>query len=382
VFTGLKKILAPWINIHPELKISLVIGLLLLGVSGSILFTLFTGSPRSIERPLVTGIFFLMFSGGSYLLYRVQTGVGTEENSAALQADGMHSRADMVISLLTAFSLLTFYYLGINLDRYMGGITALIILVFALEILINSWVCLAGKRQEYLREYTSTHIAGALLDHRLYSSLVTGIFKRCFPSRQTEVYQIRAAMGNMGKWCGFLVLTALVIGYLSTCLYMVNTGQRGLKLRFGRIVNKEMPDLPGLHLKFPWPVDTTTLVDTEKIRTLPVGNRIVDQNMLLWSREHGDNCAFISGDNNLFLPYAGVHYRIKDSVAYYLYPKNPEKIIKSITWSLLTHAFSSASFYSLALKLFSSMSRIFTPRPRFPRPLKTWWQPFRTRKRW
>jgi len=347
---GVRAFFKALIAINHELKISMTIGAVLLAVSGSILWNVLANPVQPIAQPLVTGIFFLIFSGGSYLLYRVQTGVGKEEKSAALHADGIHSRADMMISLLTASSLFVFYYFNINLDQYVGGLIAVIILVFALEILINSGLCLARKQTVYLQEVTCSHIVASLFSQRLYAVIGEGIGKIIFPSNnRAAMEKFRRSVKTALKTGIGLILFAGMATYLSTCIYVVDTGQQGLKLRFGKIVNKTAPQPPGLYFKLSWPFETAVTINTGKIRTLAVGNRIPDSQMLIWSREHGDKSAFISGDNNLFLPYASVHYKVKNPVDYYIHPGKPEKLIQSMTLSLLTREFAGMTFYALAL---------------------------------
>jgi regulator of protease activity HflC (stomatin/prohibitin superfamily) len=72
---------------------------------------------------------------------------------------------------------------------------------------------------------------------------------------------------------------------------------------------------------------------------------------MIWNTDHGDNKAFISGDNNLFLPYIIIHYKVKDYHAYYLNYENgvPEKMLSSLALQLLNHMFSKTPFYDLIL---------------------------------
>ncbi len=338
------------LDINYELKISLFIGMVLLCISGSILWNVITSAPAELKRPLLTGSFFLIFSAGSYLLYRIQTGVGQKEQSAALHADGIHSRADALISFLTGLTLLVFFYFNINLDRYMGGLTAFIILIFSIEILLNSALCLVHRKETYVQEYTTATIIGMLFTNQMYKNAAGFLSDALFPPGKQDFKQgLIKGFHIAQKLILLLMISAACIAYFSTCFYVVDTGYQGIKLRFGKITNSETPDPAGLHLKLPWPFESIVTLNTEKIFTLAVGNRIIPGRLLIWAQEHGDNMAFISGDNTLFLPYTSIHYKIKDPATYYTHSKEPEKLIKNVALTLLIKEFSCRKFYDLAL---------------------------------
>jgi membrane protease subunit HflK len=340
-----------WIlDINPELKISIFIGSILLCISSAVLWNVITSEPAELKRPLLTGLFFLIFSAGSYLLYRVQTGVGQKEQSAALHADGIHSRADALISFLTGLTLLIFYYFNINLDRYMGGLIAFIIFLFSMEILLNSMLCFVREKDTYTQEYTTANIVGMLFRRQTYKKVGNFLSDVLLPPGKQDFKQgLIKGFHIARKLILLLMISTVCITYFSTCFYVVDTGHHGIKLRFGKIINSAEPDPAGLHLKFPWPFESSMTLNTQKISTLTVGNQIIPGRPLIWAQEHGDNMAFISGDNTLFLPYTSIHFKIKDPTAYYTHSKEPEKLIKSMALSLLTREFSCRKFYDLAL---------------------------------
>lgn len=108
---------------------------------------------------------------------------------------------------------------------------------------------------------------------------------------------------------------------------------------------------PGIQWKLPFPIDTVVRFETGKIRTLSVGNASATADAMIWTREHGDTRTFISGDNNLFLPYIVIHFRIKNIHEYYLVSRDgvPEKILTSAAYRLLNQVFARTSFYDLIL---------------------------------
>lgn len=334
------------IKIHPELIISFIIGISLLCVSVSIMRKILHGWTIPISYPLPVGIFFIIFSFGSYFLYKFKTTIGKSEKSAALISDGLHSRADMVSALLTGFSLIM-YYLGINIDRIIGGFIALFIFSFAVETLVNVISTHLKKKKEYTIEYRSYEIFAILFKKETYHDLVKLIDSKLKPTiGKSKFYGF---IPCIFKWAPRIVIAVLVLAYLSTSLYAIKPDEEAVRERFGRVVNRENFIQPGLHLKLPWPIDKIIKVKTKIIRDLYLGNTAGSNLPLIWTRPHGEEISFVSGDNNLFLPYIVVHYRVKNPYNYLYHHVQPETLLKDVSCRILTETFNTKSFYDLAV---------------------------------
>jgi membrane protease subunit HflK len=105
----------------------------------------------------------------------------------------------------------------------------------------------------------------------------------------------------LSKWFAGLVVMGVVVGWLLSCIVVVQPHQRGMLLRFGSVVNADVG--PGVHLKMPWPVDRLIVPEfvardargreTRRVRTSegvrevalgsasPLGDRPI-----LWTNEH------------------------------------------------------------------------------------------------
>ncbi len=74
-------------------------------------------------------------------------------------------------------------------------------------------------------------------------------------------------MGN-----GPLILIGLVVAvWLASGFYIVNEGQRGVVLRFGKYVDP--PTLPGPRWHLPYPIESAQVVNVAQVRTVEVGYR-------------------------------------------------------------------------------------------------------------
>ena len=338
--------------VNTELKAAVTIGLILTIAAISIFVkALFAGSVV-VTAPLITGLIFVGLSFGSYFLSRFEECVGTSEASAALIADSRHNHADMAISLITGISLIL-YHFNVNVDRWVGIVISLYILTFALELLVNAMTAILKGRQGMAFEHKFTAIIWKACSISTYKShwseLETQLDIGDKSKRFLALFFIY--LHNALRWSVRLATAAFVVWFCSTALYTVKSNEKALLLRFGSVINSAYEIGPGLHLKFPYPIDRVVRFNTESIRSLVVGNSTTQDSAMIWNTDHGDNKAFISGDNNLFLPYIIIHYRIKDYHDYYLNYENgvPEKMLSSLALQLLNHMFSKTPFYDLIL---------------------------------
>ena len=335
-----------------EYHISFSIGIFMFFISMALIWKTLTGRTLAIEYSLISGVIFIIFAVASYIVYRFETSVGEEENSIGLIADGMHARADMVNSLLIGFSLVI-YRMGLNIDTFIAFIIALFILSFSIETIVNA--VMAHKRQEdkYIFRYKSTTIVLSLFKKRTWA-WVEKYLEEKFGSRAINLPLLR----RIYKCCCGFVLLILMLTYGSTCIYTIGLSQEGIIERFGKPVNYKRVVQPGIHFKFPWPTDKIIKINSKSIRTKSIGN-ITDEGSfaLLWTRKHGTETAFISGDNNFFYPYFVIHYRIKDVYKYRYNHIDPEILIDSVANRVISSIFSKKAFYEIV----TSYRKCFEP---------------------
>jgi len=329
-------------SIPLEYQISFLIGLLMFFVSALLIWKTVTGRARVIENSLLSGIVFIIFAVASYIVYRFETSVGQKENSVGLVADGMHSRADMVNSLLIGFSLVI-YRMGVNIDTPVALIIALLILSFSIETMVNAVMAYKRKEAEYVFRYKTTTIVLSLFEKRTWAVVLKYLEKK-LGSRITS-----STLLNKLLQCFCVVVILIVVSICaSKCIYTIGPSQEGIVERFGKPVNYKAAIGPGVHFKLPWPVDKVIKINSKSIRTKSIGN-ITDEGSfaLLWAKKHGTETAFISGDNNFFYPYLVIHYRIKDVFEYRYNHIDPEILLDSAASRVISNIFSKKAFYEI-----------------------------------
>ncbi len=86
-----------------------------------------------------------------------------------------------------------------------------------------------------------------------------------------------------------LVLVWIGILVVCSCFVVIEPGEQGLLERFGRPIGDGVQE-PGLHVKFPWPIDTVLRLPTRELQSFHVGY-VADpeaekERTLLWTRAH------------------------------------------------------------------------------------------------
>ncbi|MBI1906217.1 MAG: FtsH protease activity modulator HflK [Rhodocyclales bacterium] len=115
---------------------------------------------------------------------------------------------------------------------------------------------------------------------------------------------------------GIGVLLLLLLGvWLASGFYTVNANERGVVLRFGKLVETTEP---GLRWRFPAPVETHEIVDLSGVRTVEVGYRGSERNKQL--RE----ALMLTEDANIINIQFAVQYILKSPEDYLFNNRDPE----------------------------------------------------------
>ena len=107
------------------------------------------------------------------------------------------------------------------------------------------------------------------------------------------------------------VLGLALIGWLSTGVTTVASGEHGVVLRFGRAARVLTP---GFHLTLPWPFEGLRRVDVEVSRRMPIGYRLADAERGLDPKPA--DVEWLTGDTNIIELRANILYRVDDPVAW------------------------------------------------------------------
>lgn len=129
--------------------------------------------------------------------------------------------------------------------------------------------------------------------------------------------------GNFSGGGNILLLMAglLVVLWLASGFYIVDTGQRGVVLRFGKYVETTDPG-PRWHL--PWPIEARETVNVDQVRTVEVGYRNTVRNKAL------KESLMLTDDENIIDLQFAVQYILKDPKEFLFVNRDPEDAVLQV----------------------------------------------------
>jgi membrane protease subunit HflK len=114
---------------------------------------------------------------------------------------------------------------------------------------------------------------------------------------------------------GLIVLVAIVL-WLLTGFYVVNQGERGVVLQFGK---KSEVTGPGLHWRWPFPMERAEKVNVDQVSTVWIGRR----GEKTTSAAGADSGYMLTEDENIIVVEFSVQYKIKDASDYLFNMRDP-----------------------------------------------------------
>ena len=134
---------------------------------------------------------------------------------------------------------------------------------------------------------------------------------------------------------------ALAAVWAASGLRMIDPQEVGLVQRFGQHVGGELG--PGLHLRWPWPVDRVTRVEPDRLRMAAVGSpreagagETGATASYEWNVRHAGfddtpplERLMLTGDENLVEVAARIHYRVADAAAFAFAAADPALLVET-----------------------------------------------------
>jgi membrane protease subunit HflK len=217
-----------------------------------------------------------------YLMARFKIYVGKATHSPGLVADGYHCRIHVVMEISVIIGLAGYMIGFTNLDMLAAVVVTLFVLHTGIQLFTRALVSLTSKKVS--ADYACHATEGGL---------------------------------RLGRPKTAAILTlVLVLAYFVSGFYTIRYNERGILMRFGKQVDREIP--PGLHYRLPWPIDAVDRVAADDIRKLETRPFL-----------------FLTGDENLIQSNVATHYQIDNVSNFLFHLEDPEKIVRDATKSAL-----------------------------------------------
>jgi membrane protease subunit HflK len=130
------------------------------------------------------------------------------------------------------------------------------------------------------------------------------------------------------KGTGLIVIVLIALWLLSG-IYTVDSPERGVVKRFGAYTHETTA---GLHWHLPWPIETVTLVNVDRIRTAEIGYRSDSRNR---NGSVPSEALMLTKDENIVDIRIAVQYKVSDAKKYLFDVAAPDITMRDLTESAL-----------------------------------------------
>ena len=134
--------------------------------------------------------------------------------------------------------------------------------------------------------------------------------------------------GNGFGTAGLGIVVAIIVAvWLASGFYIVDAGERGVVLRFGKFIETTQPG-PNWHL--PWPIESVQVVNIEQVRTVEIGYRNNVKSKML------KESLMLTDDENIVDIQFAVQYTLKNPEDYLFYNRSPDDAVRQVAESVMS----------------------------------------------
>jgi len=270
-----------------------IIALYELGIGSYLLWLLLNAEPVELRSALLCAVLLTGIAFVSFLISRFATGMATQFEWKPLRAGGSMLFAVAILCLAIAIALTFAQFKVFVVINVLGWVVTALLVLLGLETALNLILDIYRPRLkgQYQRTAFDSRMLGVINEPGgVFHSLAAAIdYQFGFKVSQTWFYQL------LVKAFVPLVLFAAAVLYLMSCIVVLNPNEQAVVEHFGnprdsagnvRVIG------PGLHVKWPWPVDKVYKYPTERISQLTIGyvpeeyEKGQKRPALLWGQKH------------------------------------------------------------------------------------------------
>jgi membrane protease subunit HflK len=318
------------------------------------------------ERALLCAVFMTSIAFVSFLISRYATGMSAQLQWKSLRAGGsmLLGIAVLCFTLAIGLALAQFnIFVVVNVINYTVPV---LLVVLGTEIAFNVVLDIYRPRlkDQYSRAAFDSRLLGLINEPgEIFRTAAGAIdYQFGFQVSQTWFYKL------LEKAIVPLVLFAAVTLYLLSCIVIVDPNEEAIIEHFGNPVDEagQVRHVePGLHIKWPWPIDIAYKYPTKKISEINIGfvakadddPERIGYGPLLWGQTHYEQeyhllvaseqmGAASTADEavpvSLVMAAVPIQYRIKDLYSFIYNHERSEKLLESICYRELTEFAASA----------------------------------------
>lgn len=305
------------------------------------------------QKPLLCAIFMMGIAFISFLVSRYATGMSAQLKWKPLRAGGSSLLGAAVMCFILAIALAFVQFKILFFINIAGYVIPALLFVLGLETALNTVLDIYRPRMkgQYSRAAFDSRLLGIINEPGEIIHTAAGAIDYQFGFRvsQTWFYKLLA------KAIMPLILFAALTLYLLSCFIVINPNEQAVIEQFGRPLRTLGP---GLHAKWPWPIDITYKFPTKVVSELSIGyvpkvdekgNKVPlprlwgkshyeqEYDLLVASEQSDGQAASDTVPVSLVVAAVPVHYRIKDLHAFLYNNNESEKLLEAICYRELTN---------------------------------------------
>lgn len=250
-------------------------------------------SVRSDRWPALSGGNLLIwFAGGGaflcFLFSRYAVGMARQREWRMLRAGAAWLMGLTLGSVALCLALAALYYADTPIyERVLAYVLRILLLVLAVEFTLNFVLDFYRPRapDEEPRPAFDSRLLGLFTEPGGIARSIADAINYQFGFEVSSTWFYKLLERSALPLVGFGVFTM----FLASCVVIGEADGQVVVERFGR---KRAVLAPGLHFKWPWPIEIATHVSTRRIHTLEAGekppprNQVRPDELLLWTNEH------------------------------------------------------------------------------------------------
>ena len=328
-------------------------------VSIRLLFNLDILAEETEANILFIGLVVFALSFG-YLFLSNWFGFYGDDEDRALLIIARFLKAAQVTAFLSGIALAVRAYGFYHFEYLFVVVTAVFLSLSFLEIVFISVNRLLIKDEDYYENLSfELHILPALLSGKNPIEMLLLSLER------RSGISIRSAWSFqfVRKSVIPLSLAGLLLFWLSTGLVQINPDEKGVIYRLGQ-QRKNVVLEPGLHLKFPWPVDNVAVLPAYGHHRFSVGYEGDPKSNYLWTTDHtGGEYSFLLGDGReLVSVNMLVTYQISDVFDYLNEFDDPVSVLQGKAYEILLQEVVKTDLDGLLTRDRASLARLMQGR--------------------
>ena len=129
---------------------------------------------------------------------------------------------------------------------------------------------------------------------------------------------LKAGLSHVRRLASGFAALLLLVAAIPAVSMRVEPGQNGMVLRFGKVVEPALA--PGLYFHFPWPIDTTRIVNVDEIREIYIAMTTTE---------------YLTSDENVIALTSTIQYRIDDAYDYEFRGEQDVDLLRDIASRIL-----------------------------------------------